>query len=358
MEIKTTDKKTTPTTPRPADRGGNKPIAPEKLGATDRLHRRVEGLIAAALKFGCDRCDVVHLPDTGGAREVVISTLALRLSDEHPTARSIVDAVVLTLQDEASTLPATDSRGARAWHAFSIRGIRSDDASEVVRERVRLMGTAARPPGEEGAALAVRERGELREDDHALEQESGIAMHPREVATLSGVARQQMRHNEALVGTVVRGFGSVAEQQSRLVEQLSGRVISLTERLEKQSDLFLDAARRARLVEAEARAEEAKGRAIEVTAEVLKEFLPVALHRISRKYGLAGDAEIDPMIEKLIETFTEDQLPALASVLKPAQQALFAEFWIKVQDRKEQRAKEEKKIGAGAGDAPKLGEGS
>jgi len=328
---------------RASDRGGTKPINPEKTGATDRLHRRVEGLIASALRFGCDRVDVVHVPDA--SREIVISTLALRLSDEHTTARSLVDAIVLTLQDEASTLPAQDATGGRAWYAFSLRGMRSEDAAEVVRERVRLVGTAARPAS--NAQLATTAAGSARalaaSDDHALELESGIAMHPREVATLSGVARQQMRHNEALVSTVVRGFGSVAEQQSKLVEQLSSRVVSLTERLEKQSDLFLDASRRARLVEAEARAEEAKGAAIQVGAEALKEFLPVALHRISRKYGLAGDAELDPMLERLLSTFTEDQLPALAAVLKPAQQAIFAEVWLTVQDRRAKAEAEQKK---------------
>lgn len=336
---------------RPSDRGGSKPINPSKVGSTDRLHRRIEGLIASAIRMDCDRIEVWHVPESG-ARETLISTIAIATDDDHhPTPRSLVDAIVLTLQDEASALPGG------AWHAFSVRGARSQDGADVVRERVRLVGTSSSTAGRAELAGADAAREGL-DEDRALERASDLAMHPREVATLSGVARQQMRHNEALVASVVKGFGGMADQQSRMIEQLSQRVVTLTERLEKQADLFLDASRRSRLIEAEARAEEAKSRAVEIGGEVLKEYLPVALHRISRKYGLAGDAEIDPMLEKLVATFTEDQLPALQEVLKPAQRAIFAEMWITVQQRIEKRKAEEEKKKGGKPELPAEGDNS
>lgn len=334
---------------RPSDRGGSKPINPSKVGSTDRLHRRIEGLIASAIRMDCDRIEVWHVPESG-ARETLVSTIAIATDDDHhPTPRSLVDAIVLTLQDEASALPGG------AWHAFSVRGARSQDGADVVRERVRLVGTSSAGRAELAGVDAAREG---LDEDRALERASDLAMHPREVATLSGVARQQMRHNEALVASVVKGFGGMADQQSRMIEQLSQRVVTLTERLEKQADLFLDASRRSRLIEAEARAEEAKSRAVEIGGEVLKEYLPVALHRISRKYGLAGDAEIDPMLEKLVATFTEDQLPALQEVLKPAQRAIFAEMWITVQQRIEKRKAEEEKKKGGKPELPAEGDNS
>lgn len=316
---------------RSADRGGTKPINPAKTGATDRLHRRIESLITAAARTGCTRIEVWHVPEQ--AREVQVSTVQLALDEDHPTPRSLVDGIALTIQEEAATLPG------RQWHAFSVRGAREDGA-DVVRERIRIVGTAAPAARAEGEEEMISGS-----EDLALERASGLAMHPREAANLSGVARQQMRHNEALVASVVKGFGGMAEQQSRMIEQLGTRVITLTERLERQADLFLDAHRKQRLIEAEARAEDAKGRAIEIGAEVVKEYLPVALHRISRKYGLAGDAEIDPLLEKIVASFEPDQLPAIQAALKPAQQAIFAEMYFTVADRLEKRkaAEDEKK---------------
>lgn len=312
------------TTKRPSDRGGNKPIDPSKLGSTDRLHRRVEGLIASAIRMGCDRIEVFHTPE--GGREALVSTLAIHTDDDgdHTTPRALVDSIVLALQDEAAAL------AAGSWHPFSIRGVRSTDGADVVRERVRLVGTHKRAEPEAGAALAVGHR-----DDQELADASGMAMHPREVATLSGMARQQMRHNEALVGSVVKGFGGITDRQARLIDQLSDRVVSLTEKLDKQADAALDVARRTRAIEAEARAEEAKSRAFEVGGEVLKEFLPAALHRISRKYGVAGDVTIDPMMEKMIESFSEEQVAKLAEVFTPLQKAMFAEVWLTVNQRRE-----------------------
>ena len=143
------------------------------------------------------------------------------------------------------------------------------------------------------------------------------------------------------MGSVVKGFGGITDRQARLIDQLSDRVVSLTEKLDKQADAALDVARRTRAIEAEARAEEAKGRAFEVGGEVLKEFLPLALHRISRKYGVAGDVTIDPMMEKMIESFSEEQIAKLAEVFSPLQKAMFAEVWLTVNARREKKAAEE-----------------
>ena len=313
---------------RPADRGGNKPMNPAKVGSSDRFHRRVEGLVSSAVRSDCKQIQVWHCPEGGAVREELISTIDL--NEEAPTARSHVDQVVLTIQDEAASLPGG------GFHAFSVRGLNSDGL-DVVRERIRIPGTA---PASASDRLARVEIGEEIDHEAGLERTSGLALHPREVATLAGITRQQMRHNEALIAMVVKGFGANADVSQKLIEQLGMRVLTLTEKLEKQADLYLDSHRRTKLVEAEARASDARGRAIEIGSQVLADYLPVALHRITRKHGLAGDAELDPLMEKMLDSFDEAQLPKLAEILKPQQQALFADVWMTVQSRKEARKKE------------------
>jgi hypothetical protein len=313
---------------RPADRGGNKPMHPGKLGSSDRFHRRVEALVSSAVRCDCKQIQVWHCPDGGAVREELISTI--ELNEEAPTARTHVDQVVLTIQDEAASLPGG------GFHAFSVRGMNADGL-DVVRERIRIPGTA---PASASDRLARAEIGEEIDHEAGLERASGLALHPREVATLAGITRQQMRHNEALIAMVVKGFGANAEVSQKLIEQMGMRVLTLTEKLEKQADMYLDSHRRTKLVEAEARASDARGRAIEIGSQVLADYLPVALHRITRKHGLAGDAELDPLMEKMLDSFDEAQLPKLAEILKPQQQALFADVWMTVQARKEARKKE------------------
>lgn len=313
---------------RPADRGGTKPINPGKLGSSDRFHRRVEALVSSAVRCDCRQIQVWHCPDGGSVRELLISTI--ELNDESATTpRDLVDQVVLTIQDEAASLPV-------GFHAFSVRGLNAE-ALDVVRERIRITGSA---PTSASDRLARAEIGDEIDHEASLERASGMALHPREVATLAGITRQQMRHNEALTAMMIKGFGANAQVSQQIIEQLGMRVLTLTEKLEKQADSYLDSHRKTKLVEAEARASDARGRAIEIGANVVAEYLPVALHRMSRKYGIAGDSELDPMMEKMIDSFDEKQLPKLAEILKPQQQALFAEVWMTVQNRKEAKKKE------------------
>jgi len=316
---------------RTADRGGTKPINPGKIGATDRFHRRVEVLVSSAVRSQCAKVEVWHCADAGAVRDTLISSI--ELTDDHDTPRTIVDQVVLVIQEEAATL-------ARGFHAFSVRGV-LEDGSDVVRERIRIRGSDS-SPGDESARMARAEIGEEVEHEHALERASGLALHPREVATLAGMTRQQMRHNEALMSMMIKGFAQTGDTSARMIEQLGLRVLTLTEKLERQADTYLDSHRKQKLVEAEARASEMRGRAIELGANTLAEYLPVALHRISRKYGIAGDAELDPMIEKLVGSFDEEQIKRIGPILKPQQQALFAEAWLTVQTRKEEKEKEKK----------------
>lgn len=298
---------------------------PAHRGSTDRFHRRIEVLVSSAIRAECVRLEVVHCPSDSATREIIISTVELT-EDAHETARSIVDHVVLTLQEEASCLP-------DGFHAFSVRGFASGQTEDCVRERIRLPGTAAAPAADR---LARAEASDILEDERALESRSGLA-HPRETATLAGIIRQQMRHNEAIMATLVKSTGASTEIQSRMIAQLGERVVDLTDKLAKNSDLFLDAHRRTRLIEAEARSADMKAEALKVGGTVLAEYLPVALHRITRKYGLAGDAEVDPLLEKVVSSFDEKQIEQLGGLLTPVQQALFAEMWMTVQARREKR---------------------
>lgn len=302
---------------------------PGHRGSTDRFHRRIEVLVSSAIRSECVRIEVVHCPTDSTTRDVIISTIELT-EDAHETARSIVDHVVCTLQEEAASLPV-------GFHAFSVRGFLSGETSDCVRERIRLPGTAPAPVADR---LAHADATDILDDERALESKSGLAAHPRETATLAGIIRQQMRHNEAIMATLVKATGSTTEVQARMIQQLGERVVDLTDKLAKNSDLFLDAHRRTRLIEAEARSADMKAEALKVGGTVLAEYLPVALHRITRKYGLAGDAEVDPLLEKVVSSFDEKQLQQLGGLLTPVQQALFAEMWLTVQNRREKREAE------------------
>jgi hypothetical protein len=219
-------------------------------------------------------------------------------------------------------------------HAFVFRVV--DEAGhELQRERARFEGGEARAPLAVGPAAALAAN--LDGDDAR-----GSVRHE---ASWASLCRQQMRHNEGLISLVVHGGEAqlaAAQQvialQSRIIEQQGAQIERLMAAQITAGEREIELRAQRRLLDAEARREEVEAAAIQTTAGVLAEWLPVGVRAIAKRYGLGGDARVDPMLEQIVSSFTAEQLPALAAAMTPVQRNLFAELWETVQARKEAAA--------------------
>jgi hypothetical protein len=264
------------------------------------------------------------------------TTLLSRLHMEGDVLEEeIANAANLSAVDEAESLPVGS-------HAFLLR-VLVEDGRELSRQRFHLPGKIPIVKADPGAVA--------KDNDTSGPQVrlSRLGETPADFGTALGLSRQQMRHNEALVALVVRNAESLTKAQEALLDKLGSRVDVLTDKLIGQADLFLNQARQQRVLEAEARRDDAKTEAMKLTAQVIAEWLPVGIHKIARKYGMAGDAELDPMLEKMITSFQPEQLPAIAQALTPIQRAQFAEIWDVVQVRAKKKEAEKKKAENGNG---------
>lgn len=255
-----------------------------------------------------------------------------------------IESCVICAQDEAASL----EKGINHPFVFFVS---NENGNEIARERIRFPGN--REPIVRAMSQGEADQAGIEGDAHGGTWPSKF--HPRETASIYGIARQQMRHTEAMAGLMVKFGSTIAEGNRALVDKLQDRVELLTDKTIKQADAVIGAHSQNRLIEAQARREEVETEALRATAQVLAEWLPLGIHRIARKYGLAGDSELDPMLERIVETFKPDQIDKLKDILEPAQKAIFAEMWMKVADRREKRDKDKaEKAAASAGAVDKM----
>lgn len=285
-------------------------------------HARVTALYELSQKLGDGVVMSVHRSEPRSA-SLGEPLVRLPVGDD----RTLIETLIACAQDECGALP----KGTNYPIVFCVWNA---NGAEVARERIRFPGnvevkTTTRPLDQEEADAAA-----LEGDEHGKNWPS--RMHPRESASVFGMMRQGMRHTEAMAGLLVKGH----ETTVKLNEQLGDRVEKLTTKVIAQADHVIEAQAQNRLSEAQARREDVETEAIRTTAALLAEYLPLGIHRITRKFGLAGDTEVDKLLEKLIEGFDPSQIDQLAGILKPAQKAVFAEMWQLVNGRREKRTKE------------------
>jgi hypothetical protein len=213
--------------------------------------------------------------------------------------------------------------------AVYILTINGDEGQELARDKVRLR-VPQQATGIVGPAPGSKD------------WEPTADAKPTAQVMQTAMMRQQYRHNEAMAKALVgsqAGLATVVEKVSGLVGSLSDKLDASHNARTKDAESMITVARQQRLLEAEARTEEMKGQAMKSAAETLSEWLPVAFHKIARKYGMSGDDAIDPMIEKMVLSFKVEQLDGLAQVLNPVQMQMFGDLWCTIKDRAEARKK-------------------
>ncbi len=293
------------------------------------INARVRHVVATAKARGCVS---VQLARVVGRSEEMISNLPVTDGDEG----QIADRIAESITDELEGLAGS--------HAFIVRAV-SDGGSEVARERIRETGRVK--PG----AQIVRAGGTSVELSGAMGEIAGEPYSPdgaltgnASTAVLVALVRQQMKHNEAMTAHLVALSARVHDPLVRQVEILGGALTQANSKLLEAAGQHVEMVRQSRVLEAEARAEERKAQAWAATGEQLAKWLPVALARISRAWGMKEDgaAADDPMLEKLVLSFTPDQLAQMQATLRPEQIQLFAEVWANYDEKRTKREAEKK----------------
>lgn len=293
--------------------------------SANAIPRRVGALINSAAKVQGAQWLVVHR-EQGRELELISRTA---VSDDELrdslAGISLVEETQLRIRDDLSSLqPSSDPVG-------YVLQITNDDGRELARDRLRIrtegeptgLATTGLPPG----AAGWEER----------EMKSPTAQ-----TMQAAITRQQFRHNEQILSLALKSIAPIAQ----VLQQAQGLNASLSERLEvsyaaraRDAEQSIAVARAARTMEAEARSEEMRAEAISTAARTLSEWVPVAVHKIARKYGMSGDADVDPILEKLVTSLKPEQLEGLSKVLTPFQQNVLGDIWCTVNDRIEAKKK-------------------
>lgn len=302
------------------------------------INARVRHVVATAKARACVS---VQLARVVGRAEEMISSVPLANYDEGQLADRIAESITDELEGLAGS------------HAFIVRAV-GEGGAEVARERIRETGRVK--PGSQ----IVRAGGTSVELSGAMGEINGGAGEPfgpdgaltgsASTAVLVRLVQQQMKHNEAMTAHLVALSARVHDPLVRQVEILGGALTQANGQLMEAAGQHVEIVRQSRVLEAEARAEERKAQAWAATGEQLAKWLPVALARISRTWGMKEDgaAADDPMLEKLVLSFTPEQLTQMQATLRPEQIQLFAEVWSSYDEKKQKReaAQAPKKNGA------------
>lgn len=288
---------------------------------------------------------------------------AIQIYASQPAARSNTDELVTTKPLEPATLAEgladqiaqemLDELEERSG-AVRFRAKITKAGAEIARETIRLDGRAAPVQGlnivrgSNGQAQLMPNgagdaRTQLTTDDLVLPD--GAMTGTASTAVVLAVLRMQMNFNRDLSRDYLALAGQshkpLLDQNSMLGDALGkANAVIIT-----SAEAHRDAIRQTRVLEAEAKTEERKAAAIEKAGEMLAKYLPAALARISRKFGIvAADEETDPLLEKLVGSFKSSQMAQLQKILEPEQITLFADVWQAMDDRKGKKGK--KKPGA------------
>lgn len=238
---------------------------------------------------------------------------------------AIIEETQLRIRDDLGSLPANGEP------VIYLVTVTNDDGRELGRDRIRIR--AASPSSE----LATS--GPALPPPGSKEWEHSDPRTPTAHVMQQAVLRQQYRHNEALAGSVVKSYAPTMEKMTGLIGTLTGALEASYEARARDAEKMISVQRQERTLAAEARAEEMRGEALKLAAGTFAEYFPVAIHKITRKYGLSGDDAIDPILEKLVLSFKPEQLDGLSSVLTPFQLGVLGDLWCTVKDRVEARTK-------------------
>lgn len=234
---------------------------------------------------------------------------------------------------------------------FRIKVIKN--GAELARDTLRLEGRAAPPKGltvvrgqtgdgrsalvhtSEGAGEA---RSQIGTEDLLLPD--GAMTGTASTAVVLSVLRMQMQFNRDLsrdyVALVQASHKPLLDQNAMLGDAL----MKANAQIIASAEQHRESVRQTRLLEAEARTEERKAAALEKAGEMLAKYLPAALARISRKFGIvAADEENDPLLEKLVLSFKSSQMAQMQKILEPEQIALFADVWASMDERRGKKGK-------------------
>lgn len=359
--------------------GGSTGIVPRMT----TLNERVRNLLSQSEKKGCDTVQILRLE---GKVEGLVCTRALE--DGAGNDLHFVERVCMAITDEVEELP--QSRSA----TFMLRTLK--DAKTVLEERAKVPGRAVVPQASSIVAAAPSAPAPLRRMEGAITGASDVITPELEsahgqgaYAILAASLRQQMRHNEALMGQLVTLSGKIHEPSAKMIEQLGSALSAANKEVIEQAKQTVEMIKNTRVMEAEARTAETKAKSIDRISEQLTKFIPVAVTRVMNRYGLketpdgaapagsskgkkngAAASASPPTYEQKIAAVaadllksiveTPDQMVKLTEVFTLTQQAMIAELftlWDTEQqrvDKLEKAAAEEKKTA----DEPKASNGA
>lgn len=142
-----------------------------------------------------------------------------------------------------------------------------------------------------------------------------------EPATMAGITKQLMRHNEALMKGTAQGYAHIVEHLTKQldvayarIEQLEKNHLKVTQLSEEISSAQTE---RDLLIEKQ-RADHERKKSIVAKLSLL---IPVIIAKMS---GKPLQSTIDPTIQEFARSIDSDQLAKLTSILKPEQQLALA----------------------------------
>lgn len=159
-----------------------------------------------------------------------------------------------------------------------------------------------------------------------------------EPASLAGLVKQQMRHNEALMRICATSFGTaigtVQKQNDRLsamLEKLWDEKVTTIETIEEMAT-----AHHTRKIEA--MREEGAQKAKEQLMDSVMALLPAVANKMVGKKILPETTDITLMqVVKLVEALTPAEMEAIIATLPPDKQVTFVEMIKTVQERTSER---------------------
>lgn len=285
------------------------------------------------------------------AIQVFASVVGTRTAVDDLVTTKPLDAAIDGLADHIAQEILDELEERHGPVRFRLKVIKQ--GAEIMRETLRLEGRANPPRGmtvvrgsstsshgalvhqSEGTGPATAQIGteDLLLPDGAM---SGTAS----TAVVLSVLRMQMQFNRDLSRDFLSLVGAshkpLMDQNAMLADALGKANAQIIASAEQHRE----SVRQTRVLEAEARTEERKAAAIEKAGEMLAKYLPAAIARISRRFGLvAPDEENDPLLEKLVLSFKSSQMAQMQKILEPEQIALFADVWASIDDRRGKKGK-------------------
>jgi hypothetical protein len=164
------------------------------------------------------------------------------------------------------------------------------------------------------------------------EDASGIV--DTEPGNLSGMVKQQMRHNEAVMRIMTQSYGAVLGSQNRHIERMSSMLEKLWEdklsNIEATEELISAHHQRAM----EMRQVETTAKIKEDAASSIMTLLPAIANKIIGKKILPETTDVTlQQVVKLAEGLSEEEFTGMLAALPPAKKIALIELMKTVEDR-------------------------